>query len=663
MERKFISNSSLIVRIVLSILIVSLLVAFISTEYLKKTAINNLASDDAHKTAQLVFETMNTRMQEGWTKKDLKGIIDRLEYIRQGMQIASYRSESVEQIFGVVPEDKKTVQSDPLIQKAMKGEELFFVDEETGTVRFLYPMKMNQNCVVCHSNSKAGTINGVLDIQFPHSDIKISIDAMSFYFIVLMVIFLLILSAIFYLIINTKMVKPVVKLTNEIKSVEKSKDLTKRSNIETNIEELAVLQNSFNKLLGTIKYYYDKLLESIYRDELTKVDNYIKLQKDIHELKTDLSLMVLDISSFGKINRVYGTNIADKLLFDFAEFLSIYMKDRGTVYRLYGDEFAIVYKGKLEKEFVTKLTEKIKEHKFFYKNIEFSLDITTGYVDSYNGNMIEQANIALKYAKSNYKRIVKYDETLKVKEEDINHLTWAKKLDDAINNDNLVPYFMPMKNTATQKIDKYETLVRLVENDEVYTPDKFLHVAVASGKYHIITQTMIRKSFEYFKDKPGLKFSINFSLSDILNKQTRSLLLESLKKYENSQNVVIELLETEEISDFELLNDFIKEVKEHGAKIAIDDFGSGFSNFNYILNLNVDIIKLDSSLVQNIYTDQDSAVVVSNIARVVKELGLEVIAERVSDEKIENILTVHEIDYLQGFHIGMPSKEIKEEKN
>ena len=78
------------------------------------------------KHAQLVFETMNTRMQEGWTKRDLdKIIIDRLEIVRRGMQISSYRSPQVEELFGVIIENKKIIESDPLVIKAMNGEEDF----------------------------------------------------------------------------------------------------------------------------------------------------------------------------------------------------------------------------------------------------------------------------------------------------------------------------------------------------------------------------------------------------------------------------------------------------------------------------------------------------------------------------------------------------------
>ena len=658
MKKKYISNKSLIVRIVFSVLIISVIVLFISTEYLKKTAVDTLASDDAKKTAQLVFETMNTRMQEGWTKDDLDGIISRLEHIRIGMKISSYRSKQVEEIFGSIEKDKKIVDSDPLIQRAMKGEEIFHVDEDTGMVRFLYPMGSSTECTHCHINSSESSINGVLDISFPHSDIKISLDSMSLYLIGFFIIFLLFFSLIFFFIINKKMVNPVIELTTEIKEISKSKDLAKRVDIHTNIEELGILQNSFNKLLVTIKYYYDKLLENLYTDELTSINNLAKFQKDIEIMDKEYSILSIDIKSFGAMNRVYGVRVGDYLLKEFAKKTKNHFAQKGTLYRLYGDEFAVIYKNKITLEDIENYMIMLKHNKFKYKKSSFSLDVTIGYDDRIGICTIETADIALVAAKYNNKNIFKYNDTIAVKDEDNNHIVWLEKLNNAIEADNLVPFFMPMKNTKTGLIDKYESLVRIVEENNTYSPDKFVDVAIASGQYHIVTQTMIRKTFEYFKDINDVKFSINFSLSDIINDETTSLLFKYLDEYKNSQNVIIELLETEEISDFILLNKFINKVKKYDAKVAIDDFGSGYSNFNYILNLDVDIIKLDSSLVENIFNDQNAAVVVSNIVRVAKELDLTVVAEKVHSQEIEKILTMHEVDYLQGFHIGKPSKDI-----
>jgi len=662
-DKKLISNKTLIFKIVSAVLVLSFIVLFVSTKYLKETAINTLASDDAKKTAQLVFETMNTRMQEGWGKDDLDKIIDRLEGIRDGMSIASYRSEKVSDIFGVIQKDKDIVDNDILIQRAMKGEEILSVDNDNGIVRFLYPMHTNTECSTCHINTKEGDINGVLDISFPHNDIKISLDNITIYFIVFFIVFLIIFSIIFFFIINKKMLVPMLYLTKEIESIEKSKCLTKRVDINTNIEELGILQNSFNKLLTSIKFYYDKLIENIYIDNLTKLPNFTKLQEDILKCNETQSLIRLDINSFGKINRVYGIKVADTILKDFSNEVKTLLGENGKIYRVYAAEFIILYNSKLSEVDIRNYIKNFKKSIFKYKNIEFTLDITVGYVDNIDENVLENASIALKSAKISKKSVMIFNQNIALKDEDNYHIKWSHILNEAIKNDKVIPVFMPMKCTKENKIVKYECLIRIKDKDTIYTPNKFLDVAIASGRYHTLTQIMIQKVFEYFKDISDLKFSINFSLSDILNEETMNILFYNLEKYQYSHNVVIELLETEEISDFELLNQFINKVKSYNAKIAIDDFGSGYSNFNYILNMNIDIIKLDSSLIKNIFTDQNAAMVVSTLVSLAHEMNLEVVAEMVSDEKIETILTNYGVDYLQGFYIGKPQIDIIEKKD
>jgi len=658
LQNKYISNKILIIRIVLFILIISVFILFISTEYLKNKAVDTLAEDDAHKTAQLVFETMNTRMQEGWTKEDLDKIIKRLEIVRSGMTISSYRSKQVEDLFGVIPENKKIIDSDPLIQKAMNGEEIFLINKESGEARFLYPMKTTTECNHCHINAVDGSINGVLDIRFPENEIMISLDVIFTYVIVFFIVFLLILAYFYFVIINKKMVQPIVKLTNNIVEIQASKDLTQRVNINTNITELALLQSNFNSLLITIKYYYDKLIQKIYTDDLTSINNLTKLQYDLETKNNNLSIILLDIKSFSKLHKVYGNRVSDFILKQFTKNINTILNHDGVVYRLYMDQFAIVYNKNISEKDVEDFASSLKSFVYEYKNSEFILDLTIGYAYGTNKNALENATLALKEAKKMKCNIFQFDDKISVQDEDTYHMIWLDKLNSAINNNQIVPYFMPLYHTKSKKINKYETLVRIVENGTVHTPDKFLDIAISSGKYHIITQTVIKKAFEYFKDINDIKFSINIALSDITNDETMDILFENLKNYKYSENVVIELLETEEIADFDLLNNFIQKVKKHKSKVAIDDFGSGYSNFNYIINLDIDIVKLDSSLIENMYTDQHAVVIVSNIVKIIKELGLEVVAEKVFSEEIASILTIHEIDYLQGFHIGKAEKDI-----
>jgi len=538
---------------------------------------------------------------------------------------------------------------------------ILFISAEylkTNTARFSNPTRLSTECSYGQTNATKNSINGVLDITFMNNDIKVSLDTIILYIIGFFVFFLLFFTTIFLFIVNKKMVSPVVKLTNEIQNISSSKDLAKRVNIDSDIEELIVLQNSFNVLFETVKFYYDKLIAKLYTDDLTNIHNLLRFNKDIITAQKDSTIISIDIKLFTSISSMFGVKVSDYLIHEFANTTKDFFNKNSTLYRLYGDEFALIHKGEIDPAVLQEYIDLLAKTRFKYKDSYFTLSVTIGYDSNIGSATLEGASNALSDAKSNNMNILQFNQQKEIKDEHISQLEWLKKLNNAIKNDMLIPYFMPMKNTKTKKIDKYESLVRIKDGDKIYTPDKIIDIASSSGLYPLLTQTMIKKTFEYFKDIDNIKFSINLSLTDILNVQTIDILLNYLKEYRYSHNVVIELLETEELSDFILLNNFIKKVKKYGVKIAIDDFGSGYSNFNYILNLDVDIIKLDSCLVKNIFTDQEALIVVSNIVRVAKELKLLVVAEMVYDKHIEEILTAHKVDYLQGYHIGQPASEI-----
>ena len=185
----------------------------------------------------------------------------------------------------------------------------------------------------------------------------------------------------------------------------------------------------------------------------------------------------------------------------------------------------------------------------------------------------------------------------------------------------------------------------------------FMNISKKAKLYPRITCKMIEKTFQYFEDKPGIDFSINISVDDILNKDTSAFLFKMIDKYKIGKQLIVELLESEEIHDFSLLDTFIKDLKEKEVKIAIDDFGSGYSNFSYIMNLNVDFLKIDSSLIKNIDTNEDSRIIVKSIVEFAKNVELKTIAEMVHKKEIEDTLVELNVDYVQGYYIGKPKKD------
>lgn len=656
MNTNLITNKKMIFRIILSLFTIGIVIILTSSFYIKNTALDKLAKDDAKKTSELIFEIMNTKMQDGWGKEDLKKILNRLGIIREGLIVHSYRSPLVEEILGENKEDTLIVQKDLFIQNAMKGEEQFIIEDD-GSIRYLYPIHVKEECITCHYNAKVDDINGVLDIKYPPSEIKISLNELTVWFIIFFILFLLLFFYIFFLVVNTKIINPVVKFTETIKQLTQKKDLNKQANIKTNIQELQTLQDSFNELISTIKFYYDKILNNLYTDTLTNLPNINRLQEDL-KVHKKATLAIINIDSFREFNNFYGIELGDYVIKELSLILKKELPSHTTLYRLYGDEFALLFQKDTTIESCNALIKKIHEHEFHHETLNFFIQITMGIVFNNDSKRVEKAIIAVKNTKKNRKHFGLFKDSLHLQNAYEKHITWTKNLKLALDKNDIVPFYQPIKDVKNNKILKYEALARLHHEGKYIVPVEFLEVSKKAKLYPKITEIMMRKSFEYFGLRPNIEFSINYSIDDILNVETTNLLFELLETYNIGNQVIIELLETEEINNFEILNNFITRVKKYKVRIAIDDFGSGYSNFSYIINMNIDFLKIDSSLIENIDTSKDSLKVVKTIILFAKEIGLKTIAEKVHNQAIETILMDLGVDYVQGYHIGKPAPEI-----
>jgi len=205
---------------------------------------------------------------------------------------------------------------------------------------------------------------------------------------------------------------------------------------------------------------------------------------------------------------------------------------------------------------------------------------------------------------------------------------------------------------------KYEALIRLKQSDgSILSPYFFLEPAKKAKLYSKLTEIMIEKSFKKFADLE-YDLSINLCLQDIQSDQVRSLLIKSLNKYKCGSRVVLEIVESEGIENFDELKSFIVEVKKYGCKIAIDDFGTGYSNFCYLAKLDIDYIKIDGSLVDNIDKDMTQKITVQSILLFAKNMNIKTIAEYVENENIYNMLVELGVDFSQGYYFSKPCEDL-----
>ncbi|BAK73871.1 GGDEF domain-containing phosphodiesterase [Arcobacter sp. L] len=403
----------------------------------------------------------------------------------------------------------------------------------------------------------------------------------------------------------------------------------------------------------------EELEKSLREDFLTKEGNRFKLLEDIKKSKRP-SLALLDINRFGEINDFYGYDIGDEVLRIVAKTFRKFIGNKYSLYRIYSDEFAILADNE-DKEhfirFIKQISDSLSLNPLKIKGKEIYIQISYSISFEEKNTLKKTANMIKKYAKTN-KDVVIYDKNLEIEKIYEKNIMWTTKLKKAFENDNIVPYYQAIFNIKTNKIEKYEALVRLIDEDGIaISPYYFLDIAKKSKQYLKLTKRVIKKSFEYFKDK-NFEFSINLTLEDIKSKSISTYILDMLVEYNIASKVVFEIVESEGIEDFVEVNSFIDKVRELGCQIAIDDFGSGYSNFEYLIKLNADYIKIDGSLIKDILINKNSEEIVITLVDFARRQGLKTIAEFVSNKDIFEKVKDLGIDYAQGYYISEPKIKI-----
>ncbi len=288
----------------------------------------------------------------------------------------------------------------------------------------------------------------------------------------------------------------------------------------------------------------------------------------------------------------------------------------------------------------------------------FDIVTTVGVSSCDNDTILSTAEMVNKYAKKINKKVLSYSPELKIEQVFSNNIEWTEKVKKAIHEDRIITHYQPIYNNKTNEVEKYETLVRLQDEDgTIISPFYFLDIAKSSGQYIDITKIVIQKSFEKFKDL-DMEFSINLTVEDILDEELPLYLEEMIAEYNIAHKLVLELVESEGIEEFDTIQKFIKRMKSFGCKIAIDDFGTGYSNFEYLVKLQTDYIKIDGSMIKNINDDENMKEIVKTIIDFSKKMNYKTIAEFVFSEEVYRSVKELDIDYSQGYYIGAPQDSL-----
>ena len=404
-----------------------------------------------------------------------------------------------------------------------------------------------------------------------------------------------------------------------------------------------------------------QLVSKYFSDQLTGFPNLYQLRRDVQDVE-DRTYICLTIDNFKLINDFYGFIVGDYIL----EQMILKLKNgipNAKIYRISGAEFAILIDELMDfytlKNYLTELNDRLKNLSFRYQDNVIFTNITLASSAGKNyDNLFSKVSMALKYAKKMHLPFWIYEDRMDFEGEYKLNILTSFRVKRAVENSGVVPYFQPIICNQTGKIVKFESLARLIdEAGTIISPLQFISITKTIKVYNQVTKTLIEKSFEVFKDNE-YEININLSIEDIMSAEIYTFIMDSLKKYDIGERVTFELLESEAIIDYKKITRFITEVKRFGAKIAIDDFGSGYSNFSYLTKIQVDYIKIDGSLIKNIDICENSRLITQTIVEFAKKMGIKTVAEYVHSSTVASVVKELGIDYSQGYYIDEPRPQL-----
>ncbi len=408
----------------------------------------------------------------------------------------------------------------------------------------------------------------------------------------------------------------------------------------------------------------DAVIKKSMTDSLTGLHNRQALLHKLEEKENENVLILMNLDRFSELNNYFGYDVGDKILIEFSLKLKMFFAKSKNIFRLSGDDYAVIIK--LENSikdlkntihlFIHNLVG--KDNSYEVNGHTITLDVSFGAAYGKNKDIYQQAHTALKEAKLTRKKLVIYNDDDKLANKIKNNINIINEIKSAITDNRIIPYYQGIVDNKTKKIVKYESLMRLIKKDgTILSPFFFLEQSKKVKSYQYLTRIMITKTFEKFVNL-DCDFSINLTFSDIHSKETMRVLHENLIKHGCGNRLILELVESEDLQHLDEVTLFIEKVKQYGCKVAVDDFGAGFSNFSYLAKLDLDFIKIDGSLIKHIDTDINTRFAVESILHFAKNKGIKTIAEFVETESVFNLVTELGVDYSQGYFFSKPQKEL-----
>lgn len=434
------------------------------------------------------------------------------------------------------------------------------------------------------------------------------------------------------------------------------------------------LQQRNEMLNQAVREQVDSLYLQSIMDATTGLGNRNKLYQDLgayfsgegKELQPT-NLLVINICDFRRINVAYGMEIGDAVIREVSEIIKGLATLAGQkLYRSATDEFTIIDFSEgmtgenLADPYLMVLTVGALELAHGDKHIYVNVNVNMGHLVLGSGETsvdraLQNLTIALDMARKKGKdRCETYHEEWNHEQRYQENIFWSGKVAAAIANKGFLPYFQPIRCNTSKSINKFECLVRMLDNGNVIGPAKFLGSAEDSSRMVEIRRILFDQGLALFSRLPQ-EISFNLHEQDLTDPGlVRSLMFTCNKHKVDPRRITLELLESIDTESGNQFVQCINELKANGFRIALDDFGVHYSNFHKLFIIKPDFIKIDGTFIKNLDTDETSYKITSMITLLALDLGSQVVAEFVHSESVQKKIEELGIQFSQGYLFGAP---------
>ncbi len=408
------------------------------------------------------------------------------------------------------------------------------------------------------------------------------------------------------------------------------------------------------------------VMKAAHTDTLTGLPNKQQLLIDLAATKTP-NLAFIKILNYNSFIINYGPAVVSDIIRQFAAVLSRFHDPRlveSCAYRVEPATFAILEDQDIAAREIADITAEIVKSLMLYEyqigdGEHARINVVVGGVNQ-KEDAYTLAKMALQEAEHNklpYYFINKDKSSLPAQYRKDQQL--LREVLGALNEQRLKAYYHPIFAADGRTVVKYECLARIVDQagEVIMMPDVFLPLAHRANVYYRVTRAVVEQAID-FALRNQVLVSVNINVSDINNKKTRAFIYQSLQESEVGALLEFELLEDEAIINTSRVIKFMLKIQKLGAKIGMDDLGKGYSNIERLLNLPIDFVKIDKSIMENLTHNLEMQSIAKSIIRLAHKKNLKVTAEYCADKIITQMAVDLGADYLQGYYLARPSKDM-----